>query len=71
LIMMGIGGFSPLTGFMTKADWQGVCDKFLMADGTFWPIRSPFRLARMMRPRSRSGKRSPCTIPRARKSWPP
>ncbi|MBU1903044.1 MAG: sulfate adenylyltransferase [Proteobacteria bacterium] len=38
LIMMGIGAFTPLTGFMTKADWQGVCDNFLMADGTFWPI---------------------------------
>jgi len=38
LIMMGIGGFTPLEGFMTKADWQGVCDKFTMADGTFWPI---------------------------------
>ena len=38
LIMMGIGGFSPLTGFMTKADWKGVCDNYLMADGTFWPI---------------------------------
>ena len=38
LIMMGIGGFSPLTGFMTRADWKGVCDNFLMADGTFWPI---------------------------------
>ena len=38
LIMLGIGAFTPLTGFMTKADWQGVCDKFLMADGTFWPI---------------------------------
>jgi sulfate adenylyltransferase len=38
LIMMGIGGFSPLTGFMTRADWQGVCDNFMMADGTFWPI---------------------------------
>ena len=38
LIMIGIGGFSPLTGFMTKADWKGVCDKFLLADGTFWPI---------------------------------
>jgi sulfate adenylyltransferase len=38
LIMMGIGGFTPLDGFMTKADWQGVCDKFQMADGTFWPI---------------------------------
>ena len=38
LIMMGIGGFSPLNGFMTKADWKGVCEKFLMADGTFWPV---------------------------------
>jgi sulfate adenylyltransferase len=38
LIMMGIGGFSPLTGFMTKADWKGVCENFQMADGTFWPI---------------------------------
>ena len=37
-IMMGIGAFTPLTGFMTKADWQGVCDKYTMADGTFWPI---------------------------------
>jgi sulfate adenylyltransferase len=38
LIMIGIGGFSPLTGFMTKADWKGVCEKFLLADGTFWPV---------------------------------
>jgi len=37
-IMLGIGAFTPLTGFMNKADWQGVCDKYLMADGTFWPI---------------------------------
>ena len=38
LIMMGIGGFSPLEGFMTKADWKGVCETFQMADGTFWPV---------------------------------
>ncbi len=38
LIMMGIGAFSPLRGFMGKADWQGVCDEMKMADGTFWPI---------------------------------
>ncbi|CAG36201.1 sulfate adenylyltransferase [Desulfotalea psychrophila] len=38
LIMMGIGGFSPLTGFMTKADWKGVCENLQMADGTFWPV---------------------------------
>ena len=38
LIMLGIGGFTPLDGFMTRADWQGVCDDFRTADGLFWPI---------------------------------
>ncbi len=38
LIMIGIGAFSPLAGFMTKADWKGVCEKFTLADGTFWPV---------------------------------
>ena len=38
LIMIGIGGFSPLTGFMTKADWKGVCESYLLSDGTFWPV---------------------------------
>ena len=38
LIMMGIGGFTPLTGFMGHDDWKGVCAEFKMADGTFWPI---------------------------------
>ncbi|MGD9826473.1 MAG: sulfate adenylyltransferase, partial [Desulfobacter sp.] len=38
LIMLGIGGFSPLNGFMTKADWKGVCEDFLLANGTFWPV---------------------------------
>ena len=42
LIMIGIGGFSPLTGFMTKADWKGVCENFLTADGTFWPVPVTF-----------------------------
>ena len=38
LIMLGIGGFTPLSGFMGKADWQGVCDTMQMANGLFWPI---------------------------------
>lgn len=38
LIMMGIGGFSPLSGFMSKADWKSVCENFTLADGTFWPV---------------------------------
>jgi sulfate adenylyltransferase len=38
LIMLGIGGFSPLDGFMTHADWEGVCDAYRTATGVFWPI---------------------------------
>ena len=38
LIMIGIGGFSPLDGFMTKADWKSVVEKMTLADGTFWPV---------------------------------
>jgi len=38
LIMLGIGGFTPLGGFMTRADWDGVCDGCRTAAGLFWPI---------------------------------
>lgn len=38
LIMLGIGGFTPLDGFMGKADWQSVCDNMTLANGVFWPI---------------------------------
>ncbi len=38
LIMLGIGGFTPLDGFMTHADWEGVCAGCRMANGLFWPI---------------------------------
>ncbi|MDA3843413.1 MAG: sulfate adenylyltransferase [Candidatus Kapabacteria bacterium] len=40
LIMLGIGGFTPLTGFMGEADWKGVCADMKMPskDGLFWPI---------------------------------
>jgi len=38
VLMLGIGAFTPLAGFMGSDDWKGVCDKYLTADGTFWPI---------------------------------
>ena len=38
LIMLGIGGFTPLDGFMSRADWAGVCDDMRTSAGTFWPI---------------------------------
>ena len=38
LVMLGIGGFTPLGGFMTHADWKGVCNEMRTSDGVFWPI---------------------------------
>jgi sulfate adenylyltransferase len=38
LVMLGIGAFTPLDGFMGEADQRGVCDDYRLADGTFWPI---------------------------------
>ncbi|RKY92884.1 MAG: sulfate adenylyltransferase [Ignavibacteriae bacterium] len=38
LIMLGIGGFTPLDGFMGYDDWKGVCADMKMSNGLFWPI---------------------------------
>ncbi len=38
LVMLGLGGFTPLEGFMAHDDWQGVCDDMRTASGVFWPI---------------------------------
>ncbi len=40
LIMMGIGAFTPLEGFLGRDDWKGCCDDCRMPTrkGLFWPI---------------------------------
>ena len=40
LIMMGIGAFTPLDGFMGRDDWKGCCEDYRMPskNGLFWPI---------------------------------
>ncbi len=38
LIMMAIGAFSPLSGFMNQEDYKNVVDHMHLADGTLWPI---------------------------------
>jgi len=40
LIMMGIGAFTPLDGFMGGDDWKAVCADYRMPskNGLFWPI---------------------------------
>jgi sulfate adenylyltransferase len=32
------GGFSPLRGFLGRADYESVCARMRLADGTLWPI---------------------------------
>ncbi len=38
LEMLMNGSFSPLQGFLTKKDYDSVCDKMRLADGNIWPI---------------------------------
>src|SRR5579864_6267257 len=32
------GGFSPLTGFMSRADYESVCSSMRLANGLLWPM---------------------------------
>src|SRR5438067_1489929 len=32
------GGFSPLRGFMNRADYEGVCSNMRLASGVIWPM---------------------------------
>jgi len=32
------GGFSPLRGFLSRKDYEGVCNSMRLADGRLWPI---------------------------------
>lgn len=43
LIMLAVGAFSPLNGFMVQEDYESVVDNMHLADGTLWPM--PITLA--------------------------
>ncbi len=43
LEMIAIGAFSPLTGFVGKADFEGICKNMRLSSGVVWPI--PITLA--------------------------
>jgi sulfate adenylyltransferase len=38
LEMIAVGAMSPLTGFVTEADFHSICDSMSLSDGTVWPI---------------------------------
>ncbi len=57
------GGFSPLRGFLSRADYEAVCSRMRLADGTLWPIPVTLDvtadLARGLRPGSSLALRDP------------
>jgi sulfate adenylyltransferase len=63
IIMFGIGGFTPLDGFMTHADWQGVCDGMKMANGLFWPIPITLSVAQSVADSIQTGQEIALTDP--------
>ena len=38
LELLANGGFSPLTGFMTRGDYESVRDRMRLASGVLWPM---------------------------------
>ena len=38
VIMMAMGAYTPLDGFMGEDDWRGCCEDMKLSNGLFWPI---------------------------------
>jgi sulfate adenylyltransferase len=38
LVLFAMAAYTPLEGFMSEADWLGVCKDMKLANGLFWPI---------------------------------
>ena len=46
LVMLAMGAYTPLDGFMGEADWRGACESMALANGVFWPIPITLSCAR-------------------------
>ena len=54
--MLAVGGFSPLQGFMGKADYNGVIDRMRLASGAVWTIPVTLAVSREEAERYKEGK---------------
>ena len=46
LVMLAMGAYTPLDGFMGQDDWRGTCVGMKLSNGTFWPIPITLSCAR-------------------------
>ena len=71
LIMMGIGAFTPLDGFMGKDDWKSCCDDYNCPARTVYsgPSRSRSRRTRPWRNPSAKAKKWPYGTQRPTRLW--
>ena len=57
LEMLLSGAFSPLDGFMTRADYDGVCTQMRLASGVLWPVPITLDVTREFADKLGAGKR--------------
>jgi sulfate adenylyltransferase len=38
VLMLAMGAYTPLEGFMGRDDWRSCCEEMKLGDGGFWPI---------------------------------
>ena len=46
VLMLGMGAYTPLDGFMGQDDWRGACVDMRLSSGLFWPIPITLPVAR-------------------------
>jgi sulfate adenylyltransferase len=45
-LMLGMGAYTPLSGFMGHGDWRGCCADMRLSSGLFWPLPITLSCAR-------------------------
>lgn len=54
--MIAVGAFSPLEGFLTQKDYEGVVSTMRLADGTVWPIPITLAVSKSEAEKLKTGK---------------
>ena len=48
LLLMAMGAYTPIKGFVGEADWMNICANMRLDDGLFWPIPVTLSVAKSL-----------------------